>query len=105
MAIGSNKASANLGYFETIIPGTSQLKAFSSSSVQSTALGTQTSIVRVIASTSCHIKLAANPTAVADGTCIFLYAGVPEYFGCTGGDKIAVIRDAADGNLYITEGA
>lgn len=93
--------------FPAIFPGDSQKVAIGSGSVQSSALSggtdSKTTVIRIFATQDCHIKIAANPTAVADGTCMFLPAGIVEYVGCAPTDKIAVIRDASDGYLYITE--
>lgn len=88
----------------TLTPIRSQKVAFSASSAQSTALLATNTNVRVYADQDCHIAVGANPTAVADGSCLFLPAGQTEYFRVpAGGDKIAVIRDSADGTLYISE--
>lgn len=100
----STKALANQqGHFEAIIPGTSQKVAFTGVSAQSAALGTYTSLVRLFATQDCFIKIAANPTALADGTSMFIAGGIYEYIGVFGGQKIAVIQSTAGGNLYITE--
>jgi hypothetical protein len=105
--MSSNKAKSGSGGvpFEAIYIGTSQKKAFTAASAQSTALGSKTSVVRLYATQDCHIKTGTNPTAVADGTCLFLPADTIAHIGVNAADKIAVIRDSADGNLFITEGA
>lgn len=104
--MGSSKPRTNQSSsFEAIIPGVSQKKAFTAVSSQSTALSASTSVVRLFATEDCHIKTGANPTAVADGTCMFLPADREALIGVGSGDKIAVIRDTVDGVLFITEGA
>lgn len=90
-------------FSSAIFPGTSQKVAFSATNAQSTALGASTTLVELYASQNCHIKVAADPTAVADGTCLFLPLGVVRQIAVTAGHKIGVIRDSADGNLFITE--
>jgi hypothetical protein len=57
-------------------------------------------IIRLLATTDCHVALGTNPTA--DGTCLFLPGNMPEYFACATTDQVAVIQDSAAGNLYIT---
>ena len=91
--------------FQCIYPGTSQKRTVSSSSAQSSAVGDNTSIVRLHATTDCFVAFGTNPTAVADTGGVFMKADTSEYFMITPGDKIAVIRSSADGNLYITEGS
>jgi hypothetical protein len=85
-----------------IQPATSQKVALGAASAQSAAIAAN--MVRVISQGDCHLAFGSNPTAVADGTCVFLPAGIPEYFVFTNGSKIAVIQDsaAATGNLFIT---
>ena len=89
--------------FEAIIPGTSQLLAFTGASAQSTALQASTTLVRLFATQDCFIAVGSNPTAAADGTSMFIAAGVTEYVGVAQGAKIAAIRNTTSGNLYITE--
>ncbi len=104
-AMPKAEQSAGTPTFQAINPGTSQKKAFTATTGQSSAVAAGTSLVRLCATQNCHIAIGANPTAVADGTGLYLPSGVVEYVGITGGHKIAVIRDTADGNLFITEGA
>lgn len=104
--MSSSKAKgATGGFFEAIYPGTSQKRSFTGTSAQSSALGAKTTIVRLYATEDCHIKTGANPTAVADGTCLFLPANSVEYIGVEPTHKVAVIQDTASGDLFITEGA
>lgn len=90
--------------FQAIYPGVSQKKAFNGTSAQSTAVGISTSIVRLVATEDCHLAFGTNPTAVADGTCMFLPADTECYIGIQPSHKIAVIQDSAGGDLFITEG-
>lgn len=94
---------AQQGSFEAILPGVSQALAFTGTSAQSTALGTSTTLVKIFATTDCFIKVATDPTAVADGTCMFVPAGIIDFIGVGPGQKIAAIRNASSGTLYITE--
>lgn len=85
--------------------GTCQKKGFTSTSAQSTAVGASSSLVMLQATANCHVKFGSNPTATADGTSQYIQAGAIYVFPITGGHKIAIIRDSADGDLFITEGA
>lgn len=108
MQAASTKPPSNMGDgFECIYPGVSQKVAFIVTNTKSAALQPRTSIVRLYATQDCHIKVAPDATAiaVADGTCYFLPKLVQMSIGVVGGQKIGVIRDSADGNLFITEGA
>lgn len=105
MGLASRKGAANLGKeFEVIYPGTSQVVAFDASA-QSAALGTNTSVVRLLCTQDCFVLIGQNPTALTNGTCMFLPAGIVEHVAVGGGLKIAAIKSSTAGNLYITEGA
>lgn len=73
----------------------------SGSSAASPAFTNQTTIVRVVSTTDCHIRFDANPTATT--TQMYLPANVVEYFRVNPGHKIAGIQRAAGGSLYVTE--
>lgn len=106
MSFASTKAHSNDEWgFPFILIGTSQKLAFTGTSARSSAFGPHTTVVRVCATADCHIINGPTPTAAADGTCMFLKAGVVEYIGVAPGDKIAAIQDSTGGNLFITEGA
>jgi hypothetical protein len=87
-----------LGALPVIRPGVTQKVAFGSTSAASAVIGG--GIIRLIATADCHVVFGASPTA--DGTCLFLPGGMPEYFACSTSDKVAVIQDSAAGNLHIT---
>lgn len=61
-------------------------------SVQSAALGGNTSVVRLTTDGPCCIAAGPNPTATTDS--LRLPAGAVEYFAVTPGHKIAVIAGA-----------
>jgi hypothetical protein len=71
------------------------------SSTQSTAFGLNTRIIRVVATTDCHVAIGSNPTATTSST--FLPIFTIEYFKVAAGDKIAAIKNASAGKLYVTE--
>jgi hypothetical protein len=59
--------------------------------------------VRLTATVDCHVAFGADPTAIADGSCVFCAARTPEVFAITSGWKVAVIREGDRfGNLFIT---
>lgn len=78
----------------------SQVVAYDSST-QSSALNARTTVVRLVATTNCHVKFGSNPTATTSD--IYLPAGVVEYFKVSASDKVAAIKNADAGNLYVTE--
>jgi hypothetical protein len=115
MELGSNKPPSNEGQgFDRIYQGVSQKVAFSGTSAQSTAFGNRTSIIRLIADHPCHILIGkttdnsgAGPTAVNDGTNMYIPANVETYVGVPSGGigQLAVKEDGSTaGTLYITEG-
>ena len=80
--------------------GTTQTVSYDAST-QSTAMGINTFIVRVVGSTDCHIAIGSNPTATTSRT--FLPAYSVEYFKIAPDQKIAAIKNTTAGTLYITE--
>lgn len=61
-----------------------------------------TNVVRLCATVACRVAIGTSPTAIATST--YLAPNVPEYFAVYPNvDKIAVIRESADGKLSITE--
>ncbi len=74
-------------------------------SAQSSAFNAKTSVIRVVCTTNAWVTFGTNPTAAKDSTSLFIAANVPEVFGVTAGQKMAVIRDASDGITSIAEGA
>ena len=84
-----------------LTPGDSQRVAVGSSSTQSTALSSETIIVRVVADVDCYLAFGDNPTATTSD--LFLAAGSAEYFGVTPATKIAVLYTGSNGYLNIVE--
>jgi hypothetical protein len=82
--------------------GASQAVSYDGS-VQSTAVSANASVIRVVATTDCHILIGANPTATT--TSALLPSGVVEYIGIKAGDKIAAIKQSGGtaGQLFVTE--
>lgn len=84
--------------------GVSDYVSVAATSAQSAAFGARTFEIRVVSTTNCHINIGDNPTAAAtDNNGIYLPAGVVEYFHVNPGQKVAVIRDSADGTMSVAE--
>jgi ABC-type taurine transport system substrate-binding protein len=82
--------------------GTTQTVSFTSTSAaNTTAFQSGTNVVRVIASTNCHIAFAQSPTATTSSA--KLPPNEAEYFVVNAGEKIAAIRTTTSGTLYVTE--
>lgn len=93
--------------FEVIKPGVSQQVNIGAASVASTELAQTTTVVRLFATIDCFVTVDTDPTALTNGTSMFIPRGIVEYFAVRRRPKIAVIAaDASQtGKLYITEGA
>ena len=62
-------------------------------------------VLRLVCSQACFIAFGASgttPVATA-ATGLFLPANTPEYFEARSNERIAVIRESANGTLYVTE--
>lgn len=88
----------------TYKPGISQVKAFTGSAANATALNAYTNIVRVLSDQDCFVDFEKAATTT---TSMFIKAGIPEYFsvneGNTAGATPSVISNGTNGNLFITE--
>ena len=74
--------------------GTTQIFTVSNSSVQSTAFGASTTMVRVSCSLGhCHFQISTNPTASIT-TSPMMPNNFSEIIKVNAGEKIAVIKDA-----------
>ena len=63
-----------------------------------------TTHIRVVANAACWIAFGTNPTAAsASASSIYIPAFTPEYFWVARGERLAVVQDAAGGNLNIAE--
>lgn len=60
-------------------------------------------MVRLIATVDCHIAI--GPSPAVDANSPMLPANSPEYFVVDSTDRIAAVRESADGSLYITAAA
>jgi hypothetical protein len=85
--------------------GTTQIFTVSNSSVQSTAFGASTTMVRVSCSLGhCHFQIGTNPTASIT-TSPMMPNNFSEIIKVNAGEKIAVIKDATvtASTLSVTE--
>jgi hypothetical protein len=85
--------------------GTTQVFSVTNSSVQSTAFGASTTMVRLSCSLGhCHFQIGTNPTASVT-TSPMMPNNFSEIIKVNAGEKIAVIKDAtvAASTLSVTE--
>jgi hypothetical protein len=84
-------------------PLTTQLSSYDSSVAVSNAFGAHVHVVRLIATTACHIVFAGTPTATTND--MYLAAGREEYFSVHPGQKVAAIKatGSSAGILNVTE--
>ncbi len=98
----AHPASASIGFdFPALAVAADQNVTIGAASVQSTALGANTRIARVVATVACWIEFGANPTATTSS--VYLPANLVEYFVVSPSSKIAVIQAATGGTLNIAE--
>lgn len=88
--------------------GTAQVLTAGATSTQSTAFGTETTLIRIATSNltgagaHIHIAVNSNPTATSSSTIV--PCGLIEYVAVSPGDKIAVLRGGGtDVSVSITE--
>jgi len=84
--------------------GTTQVMTVSATSVQSTAVATGVTMLRLANSggAHCHFAIGSNPTASIT-TSAMLPTNCIEYVACASGDKVAVIRNATATDVSITQ--
>jgi hypothetical protein len=84
--------------------GTTQVMTVTASSVQSTAIASDCTIIRLATSSGahCHFQIGTNPTASLT-TSPMLPPNAVEYIKVTGGDKVAVIRGGTAVDISITQ--
>lgn len=90
---------------QCLAPGTTQTVSISgTSAATSNALGLNTVVIRVVATTNCFIKIATG-TPTATTADVPIIASIPEYFRVNGNQtlKVAGIQMSASGSLYVTE--
>ena len=82
--------------------GTHQVLTSASSSSASSAFADGSEYIRVVSTITCHIAIAASPTATTSTQ--FLPANEIEIIKISAGEKIAVLRSGgSDGKLHVTE--
>ena len=84
--------------------GTTQVMTVTATSVQSTAVATGVTILRLAngSAAHCHFAIGASPTASLT-TPPMLPANAVEHGACASGDKVAVIRGATATDVSITQ--
>jgi len=84
--------------------GTSQVMTVSASSVQSNAIASDCTIIRLASGSTahCHFEIGSNPTASLT-TSAMLPANTVQYVKVAGGSKVAVIRGGTAVDISITQ--
>jgi len=84
--------------------GTTQVMTVSASSVQSSAIASDCTIIRLAVGSAahCHFQIGSNPTASLT-TSPMAPANSVEYLKVSGGDKVAVIRGGTAVDISITQ--
>jgi hypothetical protein len=84
--------------------GTTQVMTVTASSVQSSAIASDCTIIRLANSSTahCHFEIGSNPTASLT-TSPMLPANSVQYVKVAGGSKVAVIRGATATDISITQ--
>jgi hypothetical protein len=87
------------------LSGTSQnISVAATSAAVTNVFGPQTFEIRVVSTTNCWIKIGdGTPTAAAAAGSTYLPASVVEYFHVSPGQRLAAIRDSADGTCNVSE--
>ncbi len=88
-----------------IVGGGSQKIAVSAVSAQSAAISNHATVY-IYTDVGVSVRQGTNPTAVNDGTDLYIPAGSWRLVGIEDENKLAFICNAGDsGNVYLTEGA
>lgn len=84
-------------------PLTTQTASYDSSAAITNAVSADIHIVRLIATTDCHVAFGGSPTATTND--FLLAANREEYFVIHPGQKVAAIKKSGGtaGILYVTE--
>lgn len=83
--------------------GKSQALAISGTSAQSAVISAEHALVTL--TTAGFVRKGSSPTAVADGTDIYLMADVMYRINVKNGQRLAFITPGSAGTAYITPGA
>ena len=84
--------------YNPTLSGMQKVAIASTSTASSAIIGADA--ILLIATQDCYIVFAASPTATSAG--FYIPKNVPIAIACDPTLKIAVIRDTADGNLFVT---
>lgn len=82
-----------------LTPGASQDVTFDSAT-QSTAFPAGTRLVRLVATQTCRVAFATNPTAGAAD--MLIPANVVCFFKATDGQKLSALKESSSGKLNVT---
>jgi hypothetical protein len=90
--------------FDAIYPGTTQAVSYDSSTQTTNAVGSTTTVVQVTCTTAAFVAIGTDPTASTTNGA-YVPAATPVKFAINPGDKVAALKVASAGTMYVTEGA
>lgn len=83
-------------------PSTTQSVAYTGTAGTITnAVGGQTRVVRLVATSAAHVAIGGAPTATTGD--VYLPADMPETFLINPGEKVSAVQVSAGGTLHVTE--
>lgn len=107
----------NSPYFQAVVPGLTQVLAYTNSAADTLNFVTGTTLLSLFSTTDCWVLLkeststdnAAAISSGASGSSFFLPGGIAAFVGIPFKRdvlyKASVVRNTANGTLYITEAA
>lgn len=87
--------------FRPVDAGYQSVSITATSAATSNAVGAQTYAVALFCDQDVHIRFGSSPTALT--TDLFLPASTMVFFPIAPGEKVAGIRNSADGTLHVSE--
>ncbi len=104
MARIKTAASIRANPIQAILPLVAIKVAVSATHAESAAMAANITCIRVVSDTDCHLRITQAGTAATTSD-MFLPKNQRELITCVPGDVVSVIRDTADGSLYISPAA
>jgi hypothetical protein len=98
----ANGGSLENNMWQAIFLGTTQKVSYTATPALSASVQPRVNLVRLFATTDCHIAIGVAPVATTNDT--VLKADYPEYFCINPGEKISFRRRTTNGDVWITEG-
>jgi len=107
----------NSPYFQAVVPGLSQVLAYTNSAADTLAFAQGTTLISIFCTTDCWVLLkestssdnAAAISSGSSGTSFFVPGGIQAFVGLPFKRdvlyKASIVRNTANGTAYITEAA